>query len=180
MINHSQKECLRGRSTSEPFLGDIFASCNVNSRTKSVYRFRVDEFILRAPPGTTDARLPATRQAASCSTKLISPQILTGTFPDAKLCMRPNLSHRGDIRQASLDHRPLLRCHRSSHDLLPRSLILHHRDRKGVMSAAVFFGLRALSQTLTAQEALSGVFGSISLATWIFLLVSISWADAEF
>ena len=39
------------------------------------------------------------------------------------------------------------------------------------MSAAVFFGLRALSQTLTAQEALSGVFGSISLATWIFLLV---------
>jgi hypothetical protein len=39
------------------------------------------------------------------------------------------------------------------------------------MSAALFFGLRALSQTLTAQEALSGVFGSISLATWIFLLV---------
>lgn len=39
------------------------------------------------------------------------------------------------------------------------------------MSTAVFFGLRALSQTLTTQEALSGVFGSISLATWIFLLV---------
>lgn len=39
------------------------------------------------------------------------------------------------------------------------------------MSTVVFFGLRALSQTLTTQEALSGVFGSISLATWIFLLV---------
>ena len=39
------------------------------------------------------------------------------------------------------------------------------------MSTAVLFGLRALSQTLTTQEALSGVFGSISLATWIFLLV---------
>lgn len=30
----------------------------------------------------------------------------------------------------------------------------------------------SLSEALTAQEALSGVFGSISLATWIFLLVS--------
>jgi hypothetical protein len=47
-----------------------------------------------------------------------------------------------------------------------------HTERNIVdMSAAVFFGLRALSQTLTTQEALSGVFGSISLATWIFLLV---------
>jgi hypothetical protein len=48
------------------------------------------------------------------------------------------------------------------------------------MSAAVFFGLRALSQTLTAQEALSGVFGSISLATWIFLLVRIHTDAAWF
>jgi hypothetical protein len=39
------------------------------------------------------------------------------------------------------------------------------------MSATVFLGLKALSQTLTPQEALSGIFGSISLATWIFLLV---------
>ena len=30
----------------------------------------------------------------------------------------------------------------------------------------------ALSKELTIQEALSGIFGSISLATWIFLLVS--------
>lgn len=28
-------------------------------------------------------------------------------------------------------------------------------------------------EKLTAQEALSGIFGSVSLATWIFLLVSI-------
>lgn len=31
--------------------------------------------------------------------------------------------------------------------------------------------LLSLSYALTAQEALSGIFGSISLATWIFLLV---------
>jgi hypothetical protein len=30
----------------------------------------------------------------------------------------------------------------------------------------------SLSLDLTPQEALSGIFGSISLATWIFLLVS--------
>ena len=39
------------------------------------------------------------------------------------------------------------------------------------MLAPAVFALKALSQTLTAQEALSGIFGSISLATWIFLLV---------
>jgi hypothetical protein len=39
------------------------------------------------------------------------------------------------------------------------------------MASIVMTGLYALSQDLTTQEALSGVFGSISLATWIFLLV---------
>lgn len=38
--------------------------------------------------------------------------------------------------------------------------------------------LRSLSQDLTPKEALSGVFGSISLATWIFLLVRpLLWRD---
>jgi len=32
-------------------------------------------------------------------------------------------------------------------------------------------GVKALSQSLSVQEALSGIFGSVSLATWIFLLV---------
>jgi hypothetical protein len=54
---------------------------------------------------------------------------------------------------------------------LPSSFFIHLEDRRVDMSTAVLFGLRALSQTLTTQEALSGVFGSISLATWIFLLV---------
>jgi hypothetical protein len=55
---------------------------------------------------------------------------------------------------------------------LPSSfLLIHLEDRSVDMSTALFFGLRALSQTLTTNEALSGVFGSISLATWIFLLV---------
>lgn len=31
--------------------------------------------------------------------------------------------------------------------------------------------LLALSHDLSVQEALSGIFGSVSLATWIFLLV---------
>jgi len=39
------------------------------------------------------------------------------------------------------------------------------------MASTMVVGLYALSQDLTPQEALSGVFGSISLATWIFLLV---------
>jgi hypothetical protein len=39
------------------------------------------------------------------------------------------------------------------------------------MASIIITGLYALSQDLTPQEALSGVFGSISLATWIFLLV---------
>lgn len=30
----------------------------------------------------------------------------------------------------------------------------------------------AIAGTLTLREALSGIFGSVSLATWIFLLVS--------
>jgi hypothetical protein len=34
-----------------------------------------------------------------------------------------------------------------------------------------------LSRDLTPQEALSGVFGSISLATWIFLLVSTAGSE---
>ena len=39
------------------------------------------------------------------------------------------------------------------------------------MSANALTMLMSLSQDLTLQEALSGVFGSVSLATWIFLLV---------
>jgi hypothetical protein len=39
------------------------------------------------------------------------------------------------------------------------------------MSSAIPMALYALSSDLTPQEALSGIFGSISLATWIFLLV---------
>ena len=38
-------------------------------------------------------------------------------------------------------------------------------------SSAVKILLDSLSLDLTPKEALSGVFGSISLATWIFLLV---------
>jgi hypothetical protein len=37
-----------------------------------------------------------------------------------------------------------------------------------------FAALAAGAPSLTAHEALSGVFGSISLASWIFLLVSIA------
>ena len=47
------------------------------------------------------------------------------------------------------------------------------------MAHVLPFALLALSQELTAQEALSGIFGSISLATWIFLLVSIDGANTE-
>ncbi|KAJ5034869.1 uncharacterized protein L3040_008137 [Drepanopeziza brunnea f. sp. 'multigermtubi'] len=39
------------------------------------------------------------------------------------------------------------------------------------MSAFWIMGVRAVSDSLTVREALSGVFGSISLATWIFLLL---------
>jgi len=39
------------------------------------------------------------------------------------------------------------------------------------MASILLNALLSLSQQLTAKEALSGVFGSISLATWIFLLV---------
>jgi hypothetical protein len=38
-------------------------------------------------------------------------------------------------------------------------------------SSALGTWVESLSQDLTPKEALSGVFGSISLATWIFLLV---------
>jgi len=41
------------------------------------------------------------------------------------------------------------------------------------MSALWLLGHKTLSDPLTVQEALSGIFGSISLATWIFLLVSV-------
>ena len=41
-----------------------------------------------------------------------------------------------------------------------------------MMSALWLLGHKTLSDPLTVQEALSGIFGSISLATWIFLLVS--------
>lgn len=39
------------------------------------------------------------------------------------------------------------------------------------MSSNIATAFLVLSQKLTTQEALSGVFGSVSLATWIFLLV---------
>jgi hypothetical protein len=39
------------------------------------------------------------------------------------------------------------------------------------MASIIVTGLYALSEDLATQEALSGIFGSISLATWIFLLV---------
>lgn len=40
------------------------------------------------------------------------------------------------------------------------------------MAAMWLMSVKALSQDLSVQEALSGIFGSVSLATWIFLLVS--------
>jgi hypothetical protein len=40
------------------------------------------------------------------------------------------------------------------------------------MATTSLLALVALSKALTVNEALSGVFGSISLATWVFLLVS--------
>lgn len=42
------------------------------------------------------------------------------------------------------------------------------------MATTTVFALVALSKALSWNEALSGVFGSISLATWIFLLVGSS------
>ncbi|KAL2062067.1 hypothetical protein VTL71DRAFT_6333 [Oculimacula yallundae] len=39
------------------------------------------------------------------------------------------------------------------------------------MSAVWLLGHKTLSDSLSVQEALSGIFGSVSLATWIFLLV---------
>jgi hypothetical protein len=41
------------------------------------------------------------------------------------------------------------------------------------MASALVMQMMALSEPLTIQEALSGAFGSISLATWIFLLVRV-------
>lgn len=43
------------------------------------------------------------------------------------------------------------------------------------MATTTVFALVALSKALSWNEALSGVFGSISLATWIFLLVGSSY-----
>jgi hypothetical protein len=40
------------------------------------------------------------------------------------------------------------------------------------MAFVLLSGWNTLSNDVTPQEALSGIFGSISLATWIFLLVS--------
>lgn len=42
------------------------------------------------------------------------------------------------------------------------------------MATMAIAALVALSKEVTVQEALSGIFGSISLATWVFLLVSIA------
>lgn len=39
------------------------------------------------------------------------------------------------------------------------------------MAGAAAAALLTLSRDLTVHEALSGIFGSISLTTWIFLLV---------
>jgi len=39
------------------------------------------------------------------------------------------------------------------------------------MASILITSLYAVSQDVTTQEALSGIFGSVSLATWIFLLV---------
>jgi hypothetical protein len=47
------------------------------------------------------------------------------------------------------------------------------------MSAVIPLVAHALSNDVTVQEALSGIFGSISLATWIFLLVSDSKSDTK-
>jgi hypothetical protein len=52
--------------------------------------------------------------------------------------------------------------------------LLHQRvSNIGTMASALVMQMMALSEPLTIQEALSGVFGSISLATWIFLLVRV-------
>lgn len=40
------------------------------------------------------------------------------------------------------------------------------------MAAPLMFFLQAIPRDVSLKEALSGIFGSISLATWIFLLVS--------
>lgn len=40
-----------------------------------------------------------------------------------------------------------------------------------IMATIATLALNALSKSLSTREALSGVFGSVSLATWIFLLV---------
>jgi hypothetical protein len=40
------------------------------------------------------------------------------------------------------------------------------------MSAVIPLVAHSFSKDLSVQEALSGIFGSISLATWIFVLVS--------
>lgn len=44
-----------------------------------------------------------------------------------------------------------------------------------VMASFISASVGALSKELTVQEALSGIFGSVSLATWMFLLVSLGW-----
>lgn len=41
------------------------------------------------------------------------------------------------------------------------------------MASFISAAVGALSKDLTVQEALSGIFGSVSLATWMFLLVSL-------
>jgi len=54
------------------------------------------------------------------------------------------------------------------HRLLSRCRL---RPLSNTMIAPALALLQSLSVELTPQEALSGIFGSISLATWVFLLV---------
>jgi hypothetical protein len=44
------------------------------------------------------------------------------------------------------------------------------------MSGIIATAFLALSKAVTPNEALSGIFGSVSLATWIFLLVGLYWS----
>lgn len=51
---------------------------------------------------------------------------------------------------------------------------VHSTSSPAAMATTTVFALVTLSKALSWNEALSGVFGSISLATWIFLLVGSS------
>jgi len=43
------------------------------------------------------------------------------------------------------------------------------------MASSLSFFLEAIPRDVSVKEALSGIFGSVSLATWIFLLVCLIW-----